>query len=252
MNILDIVNKDSEMLTLTKSQINSEVFAFNIVLAYGDLSKINEYIVDNRIGGIKNAPLTYLDYTDIFNKLNDDLKEHNSIRIWINEKDADNYLILLMLCNFVKEKDIYVVKSTNSMTYLSKGELDIAIKNAKKLSNEDIKKYSNEWNSIVKTNNEIRYLEEYKIIGKNYDDYTYKILNKLKINGEIQVIKLCGMLMRNNLVNKANELLYSYLIEKLINRGYIKIIKDGKLDNDVINGNQLARNYHIIKINDNI
>ena len=60
------------------------------------------------------------------------------------------------------------------------------------------------------------------------------------------------MLMRNNLVNKANELLYSYLIEKLINRGYIKIIKDGKLDNDVINGNQLARNYHIIKINDNI
>lgn len=38
MNILDIVNKDSEMLTLTKSQINSEVFAFNIVLAYGDLS----------------------------------------------------------------------------------------------------------------------------------------------------------------------------------------------------------------------
>ena len=197
------------------------------------------------IGDIKGDRLPFLqklyndpgfDYHDAVKELLNGIDENTMVRVWSSKGNADDYLLLLYVCNLLKDKasNMSVVYSTDyleeviSITAADYKEIPLILKNEIILTSDMINKFANEWNELCTINGDLRVLENGKIINKRFSDYDSIILDKLEILGPCKIAFLIGHLMANYTINDASDVVYLYLVDRLINQNKIKVITKGE------------------------
>lgn len=137
---------------------------------------------------------------------------------------------MLYICNIAKRQDcvLYVTYSDEygkdyiSSSLMSPIELEELSKLEHKLTKDEIIKYSNMWEEIVKINSEMRVLENGTVKSVSINYYDNVILDKLKELGQVKISKLVAMLMKEIYLT---DNLYVYFIKKLIKNDNIRIVK---------------------------
>ena len=197
------------------------------------------------IGDIKENRLPFLqelyndpgfDYHDQIKELLDSINDDTLVRVWSSKGNADDYLLLLYICNLLKDKvsNMSVVYSTDyleeviSINAADYKEIPLILQNEIILTSDMINKFANEWNELCAINSDLRVLENNKIINREYSDYDAIILDKLEILGPCKIASLIGHLMANYTINNASDVVYKYLVDRLINQNKIKIITKGE------------------------
>lgn len=240
MKTLEIVFGNSCYMSMKKSSLQSnDILLFNLLLNVGDLSKIEE----NKINIPKelcNEKGNYLCKKEI-SVINNAIIKKEKIRIWTSNYNIYSFLIMLYICNIVKNQDcvIYVAYSDDynkdyiSPSLMSSIELEELSRLEHKLTKDEIIKYSNMWEEIVKINSEMRVLENGIVKSVSINYYDNMILNKLKKLGQVKISKLVAMLMKEIYLT---DNLYVYLIKILIENDKIRIVKidDNRFFNSVI------------------
>lgn len=216
---------------------------------YYKSNSINDYIIfplgmSLSIGDIKNNRIDFLrrfyqdynyNYTELLIEILNNITNDTIIRIWSSKKNDDEYMLLLFLCNFLKDKinKINVVFANDynkflcSINALDYRKINDVLKYEKTLSKDEIKAYAKEWNDLVEINSELRVLENEKVKNKKYSDYYDIILNILKEIAPCKISILIAECMGNEVLNDAGDLVYLTLIDQLINLKKIKIVKKG-------------------------
>lgn len=197
------------------------------------------------IGDIKNDHLSFIkklygdtrhNYNESINRLLNSIDKNSIIRVWSSNRNADDYLLLLYICNLLKNKcdNIYVVYSTDynenavSINGMDYREINKLLKNEKQLTTHEINTLSNEWNKLIGINSELRVLENGRIVNKQYSDYDDIILAKLKELKQCRISDLVSELIANFVINDSDSSVYLYLIDRLIYDNKIKIIEKGE------------------------
>lgn len=210
------------------------------------------------IGDIKKDHLSFIkelidneyDYSSELDKI---IRESatSKIRIWSSKTNADDYLLLLYLCNMLKDKKnkISVIFTTDykkdllSLTALDYKEVPLILKHEKELTETEINQYANEWKELIKINSELRVIESNTIKNKKYSDYDETILKILKETGPCSLVDLIGILMANYIMGDASSIVYEYLINRLISDNKIKITKKSeKHFEDIIEHKEFIQN----------
>lgn len=216
---------------LDEARKNNIIISFSLFLSIGDIKGNREHF-------LKNLCLEkQFCNTNEQNALLDTIDKDTVIRIWSSKTNADDYLLLLYLCNLLKDKcdNISVIYTSDNR----KGAFDIGALDYKeipnvlslehKLTKREINILSNKWLELVDVNSDLRIIDNGEIINKKYSDYDVIILTTLKELGECKFANLIAKLMFKSVINNANDLIYMYLIDRLIMNNKIKVIE--KSDN---------------------
>ena len=232
-NTIEVVSNLSSNGLLLKSSIKNEnIVLLDMHLDIGDLKELKNY----KRSFLKSIGYN-VDVADYSNKIKfllDNARNNKKIRIWSSHKNSNEYLTVLYICNLLEKYDaeLYVVYSDEiSSEAKSVGELDKEeIKNVdaleRKLLKEEIIMYSKTWNSLLNDNSDIRYISfDNTIKSCSYDYLEEKILNELKKYNEVRVGKFISNLKIDCIITEIDYSEYPYLVERLINKGEIKVIK---------------------------
>lgn len=226
MNKCNIVFGSSTFMTMSKSKILKNVIEFDTIFLTSDISNIDNYEIILPSDIYKENIYSFKKELKRLNKLID--KKYD-IRIWTSHYDINSYLLMSYLCNYLKDKDcnIYVVYSElyndcYSPACMNINELEELSKLEYKLSEEDIIKYIELWNKVIHNKSDMRILENNEVKLVSYDYYNDEILNLLNELGDVKISKLVCMFMKDHYLQ---DLVISYLIERLIKDNKIKIIK---------------------------
>lgn len=213
---------------ISKKVKNYTIYPLWMGLSVGDIKK-------NRLEFLRKfcRDINY-NYINILNELLDKVNSDTKIRIWSSKKNADEYMQLLFLCNFLKDKTnkISVLFSSDyngvcSIDALDYKEIESLLKYEKSLSEEEIQLFSNQWNNLVEINSELRIFDEGKVKNKKYADYYDTILNILREKSACTIANLIADCMIKRVINDSGDLLYLFLIDQLIELNKIKIIEKG-------------------------
>lgn len=237
----EIIYSDSTVGSMSKSKLNkNEIIKFDTIFSIADLSNIENYEIylpkkiylENIIYNFKSR----------IDELNKSIKNKNKIRIWSSHKEINSYLLLLYLCNYLKNYkcDIFVVYSNEydeecySPSCMLYEELEKLSHLEHKLTKEEILSFSNEWVNIRNINSEMRILENNKVKSVSYDYFDDEILEKLKKLGAVKQIHLIGQLVADH---HMIDTIFVYLINRLIRLNKIDIVEkdeDNTLNNIII------------------
>lgn len=231
MKTLEIIFGNSCYMSMKESKLQkNNILLFNLLLNVGDLSTIEEYKI-NIPDELCNENSNYFFENEIA-IINEAIKRKDKIRIWTSHYNIYSYLIMLYICNIVKniECELYVTysdeygndKNCVSPSMMNSKELEKLSKLEHKLSKNDILKFSNIWEELVENNSEMRVLENGIVKSVSINYYDSLILDKLKLLGTVKVSKLVSMLIQEIYLM---DILYAYLIKKLIKNSKIKIVK---------------------------
>ena len=226
----------------TTIDITSSVSGAYTLKEYYKRNNINDYCIFClplllSIGDIKNHLFDREMVYDNFKKSIDDLlnsiNQDTIIRIYSSKIDIDDYLLMLYICNLLKDKDntIKVVFVNDYKDVFSLGALDTTevkevLNKEIELTEEQVNNYSKEWEELINVNSEIRVFENNKVINKSYSDYDDIILNELDKLGQCKIPVLVGNLLANAITTSYEVQTYSYLVERLIKNNKIKINED--------------------------
>ncbi len=232
-NIVEIVSDLSSNGLLLKSSIKNEnIVLLDMHLDIGDLKELKNY----KRSFLKNIGYN-VDVVDYGNKIKfllDNVRNNKKIRIWSSHKNSNEYMTVFYICNLLEKYDaeLYVVYSDEiSSEAKSVGELDKEeIKNVdaleRKLLKEEIMMYSKFWTRLLNDNSDIRYISfDNTIKSCSYDYLEEKILNELKKYNEVRVGKFISNLKIDCIIDEIDYSEYPYLVERLINKSEIKVIK---------------------------
>lgn len=228
---------------------NNKILKFDMLLSICDLSNINNYIVsynDEFYNLINNESIYDIKskyyIKEILDELETSFKNNDKIRVWSDYNKIDSYLMLLCVCSYaIKYKcDLYVLFADefNNDCFSPK-----SIKNNEfnkyehKLTMQEIKKYSNEWQKIVNDNSNLRIIKENEVVSVSFDYYDSIILKKLQECGEIKTVKFVAILLQSIYLY---DTVLIYLVDRLIRQGkVIYVNKEEKLWNSIIKINDL-------------
>lgn len=237
--ITEIVFGNSLYFTMKNSKLKeNEIILFNTIFSIGDLKDIDKFKIYVPKDIIESMQV--YDFSKEIKKLNNAVKNGNKIRIWCSRQDSDSYILLAYICNYLKDKnsDLYVVYSDDydsscmSPACLKEVELENASSYEEKLNNENILELSNEWNCIKNSSADIRIIENNKVKLVSYDYFDDIIINKLKKLGAVKQVTLVAHLLSNyHLI----DLIFVYLINRLIENNKIIIIEKDENDNNFRN-----------------
>ncbi len=231
---IDITSSVSGAYTLKeyyKRNNNNDycIFCVPLLLSLGDIKNhlFDREVVYNdfyeNVEELKNT------IDDLLNSINKD----TTIRIYSSKIDIDDYLLMLYICNLLKDKDntIKVVFVSDYKDAFSLGALDTTevkevLNNEIILTKVEINNYSKDWEELININSELRVLENNKVINKNYSDYDNIILNELDKLGQCKIPQLIGKLLASAITTSHEVQTYSYLVERLIKNNKIKINED--------------------------
>ena len=230
MNTLEVVFGNSCYYQLKESKLNhNNILMFNTLFNVGDLSNVDNY-------KIKISKELCLDDKNNFfkqeiNTIIDNINQKNKIRIWTGRNDIYSYLIMLLISSIVKKYnyELYVLycddynKDYPSPSVMREDELEELAKLEHKLTSEDIINNANIWEKLVKENSMLRVIENGCIKSVALDYYDKYILDNLRKMGKVKMVQLVGKLMQKVYFQ---DILYVYLIEKLIKDNKIKITLD--------------------------
>lgn len=216
---------------------------------YYESNNIKDYMIfplgmSLAIGDIKNSRIDFLrkfyqdnnyDYTKVLNEILNNITNDTIVRIWSSKNNDDDYMLLLFLCNFLKDKtskiNVVFANDYNEFLYSINAsdyrEIESILKFEKILSKDEIEAYAKEWNNLVEINSEIRTLENGEVKNKRYSDYYDIILSILKGSAPCKISILIAECMGNKVLNDASDLIYLTLIDQLIDLNKIKIVKKG-------------------------
>lgn len=213
-----------------EEDINNRIIPFSLFLSIGDIK-------NNRIEFLKK----FCSEVDFYKEnslktLLRNINENTHIRIWSSKKDDDDYLLVLYLCYHLKDKctNISVIYTSDyaehvwSLNSIDYSEVYKLLKYENKLSKAEINDLSNKWMDLVDTNSELRVIENGKVLNKKYSDYDDIILNNLTKLGKCKISNLIASLMVQFAINDAGDLVYMYLINRLIDNHKIKVISKGE------------------------
>lgn len=232
MEKVNIIFGASTFVTMKDSKLlNDNIIEFDTVFSVADLSNLDNYELDLP-KDIYNENINY-SFSNEIKRLNKAINNNKEIRIWTSHFDINSYLLLLYLCNYLKDKDcnLYVVFSDEydeniySPACMRENELEELVKLEHKLSKEEILEYSKKWQIIKNNKSDMRILENKKVKSVSFDYYNEEILNLLKELGEVKIVRLVGLFMNNHYLQ---DLVVSYFVDRLINNGKIKVIKYGE------------------------
>lgn len=151
-------------------------------------------------------------YIETLNELLDNVNSDTKIRIWSSKKDADDYMLLLFLCNFLKDRTnkISVIFSSDynglwSFNALDYKEIEILLNYEKLLFEDEIQLLSNQWENLVEINSEFRVLDKGEVKNKKYADYYDNILNILREEGSYTITNLIADCMIKRVINNAGD-----------------------------------------------
>ena len=230
-NVIEVIFGDSTFFTMSNSSLNlNKIIKFNTLFSIGDVSNINNYkiivpreIFNKSIYNFGNEMKAFTNF----------IKTNQKIRIWTSKKDSDCYILLLYLCNYLKEgySNLYVVFVDElndeflSPAMLREEELENALKYERKLSFEDINNFSNEWEYIKNTKTDMRLMINNKLELVGFDYFDDIILEKLNELGCVKESKLVAtLLVKYHIVDS----IFVYLIDRLICKNKIKVIEQSE------------------------
>lgn len=232
-NAIEVVSNLSSNGLLLKSSIKNEnIVLLDMHLDIGDLKELKNY----KRSFLKSIGYN-VDVADYSNKIKfllDNARNNKKIRIWSSHKNSNEYMTVFYICNLLEKYDaeLYVVYSDEiSSEAKSVGELDKEeIKNVdaleRKLLKEEIMMYSKFWTRLLNDNSDIRYISfDNTIKSCSYNYLEEKILSELKKYNEIRVGKFISNLKIDCIIDEIDYSEYPYLIERLINKSEIKVIK---------------------------
>ncbi len=230
MKTLEIVFGDSSTNMLKKINLkDSDILKINTLFNVGYLSNIFNYIIDIP----KELCISENNYCikEETYKIIDNINKRNKIRVWSGHRDIYSYLILLYVSSIIKKYnyELYVVycdeynKDYPSISVMNEEEIKKLIKLEHKLSIEEIEEYFNIWKRLIDLNTDFRVLEDGIVKSVSLDYYDDYILDTLKDLGKVKICQLIGRLMQEVYLQ---DILYEYLINRLIDNKKIIIYKD--------------------------
>ena len=172
-----------------------------------------------------------LDFKDEIVELQKYINDGYNIRIWTSHYDINSYMLLLYICNYIKDKldNIKVIYSDDynkkmySIGCMKREEIEKLLSFEHTLSKDNIIKLSKEWENINK-NSDLRIIEKGKIKAVTYDHYDNGIL-KILHKEQTSIISLAVTLSDKYYLS---ETIFIYLIKRLIEKNKIKIIKQNE------------------------
>jgi len=210
---------------------NNMIIAFSLFLSIGNIRRDREKFLSELCPEIN----FHNSNEEALKKLLINIDENTNVRIWSSKKNSDDYLLLMYLCNLLKDKclNISVIYTDEyseyawSLNALDYKEIYELLKYEHKLSKLAIEELSKTWTKLVEENGDLRVVENGKVLNKTYADFDNIILNKLVEIGKCKICNLIASLMIEFVINDAGDLIYMYLIDRLIRCGKIKIIDEG-------------------------
>lgn len=228
---IEVVLRGSNSETLENTTIiKNPIIKFNIEFATSDLSEIEKYFVtlSQEIYGEKIK----LDFKNEIVELEKYINDGYKIRIWTSHYDINSYMLLLYICNHIKNKleTIKVIYSDDydkrlySLGYMKPEEIE-KIKNFEHiLEKKYIKELADQWIGIKNNEQSLRIIEDEKIKLVSYDYFDNKIL-KILNKEQTSIISLAVELSNKFYLN---ETIFIVLIKRLVDKNKIKIIKKGE------------------------
>ena len=230
MNKTNVIFGASTFVTMRESDLlNKDIIKFDTIFSVADLSNIDncELFLPKDI--FNN---TSYSFGNEIKKLIEAIGNNKEIRIWTSHFEINSYLLFLYLCNHLKDKDcnLYVVYSDEYNNYYSpacmkESELEELSKLEHKLTKNEIIEYSKEWQRIKNAESDMRILENKKVKLVSFDYYNEEILNLLKELGEVKIAGLVGLFMSKHYLQ---DLVISYLVNRLIENDKIKVVSYGE------------------------
>ena len=209
---VEIVLRGSDSETL-KGVINNPIIEFNIELVTSDISKIEDgYVLLSKEIYNKNIKL---EFDNELNKLNEFIKKGYNIRIWTSHYNADSYMLLMYICNYIENK-------VEKIEVVYADEYDEGIYSIGCMKNEEIKKLLSF--EHIYTDTELRIIEDKKIKLVSYDYFDNKILETLN-KEQTSIISLAVTLSTKYYLSTT---IIIFLIQRLIDNNKIKIIKQNE------------------------
>lgn len=232
-------------------------FPLEMNLSLGELSTLDSnyhrieffkklYPVDKDYIHFDN-PEEFFNCIDTLNKISNNINDDTKIRIWSSKEDDDDYMMLLFLCNFLKDKTdkISVIFTSDYSEYawdlisIDIKDIEYLFKYEKLLSKDEIQSYANQWNDLVKINSEVRTLENGEVKCKKYSDYYDDILNIIKAKLPCKRAEIIATCMLNRAMKNAGDVVYNFMIEQLLDSNKLKIVqKDENSFKDIIDINK--------------
>ena len=202
-------------------------FSLAMSLSIGDIKT-------DRTAFLKNLyPTGSNNYKKILKKITEYISKYDKIRIWSSNSSTDDYLLLLFLCDYLKEKTTKIsvifsddYKNIKSMDALYYKEMNELLQYEKNLKVQEIKLLSNQWRKLVEINSDIRVFDKQEVKCKKYSDYYNQILDILTKISPCRVVTLITNCMIKDILNNAGDAIYFMLINQLIELNKIKIIKE--------------------------
>ena len=226
-DVVEIIVGGSAYLSLKSSCFkDNNIIDFPISFSAGDLLEINNYVI--RLP--KNIYLEEIicDYKDKIIELYNLVDKGYKVRVWTSHYDPDDYLLLLFICSYLKDKvdNIIVLYSDEykdecySPSTMTGEELEKLSTHEHILSKEDINKLLKEWNKIVEENSDLKIIKSGKIKSVKYDFFNDEIINILNKKGSASIIDLIYEL---NVKYHLDDRIIRFLIDRLIDLGKLGI-----------------------------
>lgn len=226
--VIEIIFGDSTYFTMSKSKLNmNKIIKFNTLFSIGDISNISN---DSICVPKEIFKENFYDFSKEMRLLDSFIKNNKKIRIWTSRNDSDSYILLTYLCNYLKDVNcnLYVVYvddydiNCQSPSILREEQLEEAVKYEKKLLLQDIKELANIWVYIKNNKADMRLMINKKVELVSYNYFNDIILNKLKELGRVKESRLvANLLIEYHIVDS----IFVYLIDRLINKDKIKVVK---------------------------
>ena len=232
MNTLEIIFGNSCYYTMKNSKLNDNMLMLNVLFNVGDLSNCRNH----KISIPKELCLEdkSINFEQEYNVIIDNIKQKNKIRVWTGRKDIYSYLIMLYVCSIIKDYnyELYVLYCDDynndypSPSVMREEELKNLSKLEHKLTNEEINNNVNIWNKLIDENSDLRVIDSGNVKSVSIDFYDDYIIDTLKSMGKVKICQLVGRLIQNIYLY---DILYVYLINRLINSNKIKITLDNRV-----------------------
>ncbi len=235
-DIIEIVSSDSAFGLLKRSGNENIKVCLPLSLSIGKLGSASPFN-RNVLSKIYKNDESY-DFTEDFKKLKRISANCKKIRVWSSHLDSDDYCLLLLICYLYKDKEISAIFSeeinwcATTIGSVSEKEISELEKREHILTKWQKENYCNEWENVVNSNKELRYMINGTVVSCDFDSFSSKIINRLEKVGKVPMFKFVADLMGNPIIPYIiySDSIYIFLIERLEKRGIIKscIINDKK------------------------
>lgn len=228
-DIIEITSSNTVSLLLERSGIDGIKVHLPFSFDIGNLKEMEEF-KRNELKKFVHEKEIDFKFKDLFDKLKEYVNIAKKIRVWSSLFDADEFCMLLFICHHFKDKEISVVFANEgniwSWVISNNGEEEIKMLETrehilKQYEKEDLDK---EWNEIINSGKELRYMLNGSIISVDLDYFDKDIINRLKILGKVSKTKLVASLMSDFFIPRCQyaDFIQEFFIDSLISKGLIK------------------------------